>query len=340
MCFVDHPMRVLLPTIDAPPVRGGVARYIGAIASTWTNVRVALVDSEFAVVRLLWREWGNYDAVWVHHVLPIGTVAWRWRLLGGKPYVIFLHGLDFDLARRNVWKRWLTRRILRGAQYVVANSRALADEVAAFAKIAVPMVVYPCVSDEIVEAAREDFRRETLDVRGLRLLTVGRLVERKGHMKVLEAMREMPDVQYTIVGDGPMREVIKEKIRELGLTDRVIVRTDVTDEELPDVYRGADVFVMPSTKSLNDREGFGIVYIEAALFGVPSIAVRQPGVDEAIVDGVTGVLIDDNIAALHDAIGRIMSDRSFCVRLGEQARERVLKEFTREAQFSKLRGIL
>ena len=119
-------------------------------------------------------------------------------------------------------------------------------------------------------------------------------------MKVLEAMKEMPDVQYTIVGDGPMRSVIEAKIRELGLTDRVTIRTDVTDAELPNVYRNADVFVMPSTKSDSDREGFGIVYIEAALFGVPSIAVRQPGVDEAIVDGVTGWLIDDNLASLRD----------------------------------------
>lgn len=326
-------MRVLLPTIELPTARGGVGRYIDAIAKTLPEVEVVAWSGDVDA--------RSFDAVWVHHILPIGTQAWLQRLRGGKPYVIFLHGLDFDLARRNAWKRFLTRRILRGAARVVTNSRALANEVAAFAHIAAPMVVYPCVDDEIVRNAQnhpQPLLRE--EGSALQLLTVGRLVERKGHMKVLEAMKEMPDVQYTIVGDGPMRSVIEAKIRELGLTDRVTIRTDVTDAELPNVYRNADVFVMPSTKSESDREGFGIVYIEAALFGVPSIAVRQPGVDEAIVDGVTGWLIEDSIASLQETIGHIMSDRPLCVRMGQQARDRVLAEFTCEAQFSKLRGIL
>lgn len=334
-------MRILLPTIELPDARGGVGRYIGAIAKTIPEVEVVAwsgnVDAR------------GYDAVWMHHILPIGTQAWLQRMRGGVPYVIFLHGLDFDLARRNPWKRWLTRRILRGATHVVTNSKALAGEVAAFAGIAVPMVVYPCVSDElVVDAASHhpqpppSYPRDKPPTEGscLRLLTVGRLVERKGHIKVLEAMRDFPNLHYTIVGDGPMRTAIEKRIDELGLHDRVTVRTDVTNEEMPDVYHNADVFVMPSTKSATDREGFGIVYIEAAAFGVPSIAVRQPGVDEAILDGVTGWLIDDTVDALRDALCHIRSDRAVCDIKGNAAKVRVLAEFTREAQFGTLRTIV
>lgn len=327
-------MRILLPTLELPSARGGVGRYIGAIGLK-TIPEVDVVE---------WRghiDAEGYDAVWVHHILPIGTQAWLQRLRGGKPYVVFLHGLDFDLARRNTWKRWLTRRILRGAAHVVTNSKALAKEVASFAKIVTPLVVYPCVSDEILHAAQHH-PRPLLDEKGscLRLLTVGRLVERKGHLKVLEAIKDMPDVDYTIVGDGPMREEIEMKIDELGMRDRVHVRTNITDEELPAVYRSADVFVMPSTKSTTDREGFGIVYIEAALFGVPSIAVRQPGVDEAIVDGETGWLIEDSVVVLRTLLGRLSADRTLSVPRGQTAKARVLSEFTREAQFGKLRAIV
>lgn len=316
-----------------PSANGGVARYIDAIAKTIPNVEV--VDYASARVRKL----DEYDAIWIHHVLPVGTWGWLRRLRGGKPYVIFLHGLDFDLARRSAWKRWLTRRILRSAQDVVTNSNALAQEVATFAQIALPMVVYPCVSDELVAASKIPSATQHQSSQ-LRILTVGRLVERKGHMKVLEAIKDDAHFDYTIVGDGPMRAAISARIRELGITDRIHMCTNVDNVGLADIYRNADVFVMPSTKSAEDREGFGIVYIEAALFGLPSIAVGQPGVDEAIIDGVTGVLIDDSIDALKKATGYFLTDRSNCIRLGLAGRARVLAEFTREAQFSRLRSIL
>lgn len=333
-------MRVLLPTIDALPARGGVARYIDAIVRTLLEVRVeVLANAQYApLFRSLRKQWKAYDVLWIHHILPVGTVAWKLRLLGGAPYVIFLHGMDFDLARRNPWKRWLTRRILRGANRVVTNSQALANEVAMFAKIADPLVVYPCVDDDIVAAAETAFTISGQE--RVRLLTVGRLVERKGHMKVLEAIKDDTRFDYTIVGDGPMRATILGKIQEYGISSRVRVRSDVADADLPNVYRHADVFVMPSAKSPTDREGFGIVYLEAALFGVPSVAVRQPGVDEAVIDGETGVLIDDTTDALHRALTRMADDGQFRVLLGARARERVVAEFTREAQCARLRALL
>lgn len=288
-----------------------------------------------ALFGLLWSQRKTYDTLWIHHILPIGTVAWQLRLLGGKPYTIFLHGMDFDLARRNVWKRWLARRILRNARHVVANSQALAREVATFAKIAEPLVVYPCVDDSLVAAAEAAYAISGQD--RVRLLTVGRLVERKGHLKVLEAIKDSTRFDYTIVGDGPMRATLLTKIQEYGISSRVHVRTAVDDRDLPDVYRNADVFVMPSTKSVTDREGFGIVYLEAGLFGVPSIAVRQPGVDEAVIDGVTGWLIDDSVGALRNVL-HMLADRPLRETFGRQARERVLENFTRDAQFASLRA--
>ncbi len=323
-------MRVLLPTIDV--ARGGVARYIDAIAKTLPEVEVVDVSASHHFTSK------GFDAVWVHHILPIGTQAWLQHLRGSAPYVIFLHGLDFDLARRNAWKRFLTRRILRGAKHVVTNSHALATEVAAFARIPEPLVVYPCVDDALVTASAALTTIPTQD--RVRLLTVGRLVERKGHLRVLEAMKDDARLNYTIVGDGPMREAILAKVQEYGISSRVHVLTDVADDELPDVYRSADVFVMPSSKSATDREGFGIVYLEAALFGIPSIAVRQPGVDEAVVDGETGQLIEDTATALQNILNHYSTDRSNNGSLGSAARARVLAEFTRDAQFGKLRAFL
>lgn len=377
-------LRILLPTIDYPPARGGVARYIGAIIKTYPDqvsllpLRRVKVDN--LALRLVWLA-RSYDVIWTHHVLPIGVAAYIAKLITRKPYVVFLHGLDFDLARRNPWKRWLTRLVLGSADRIVANSQALAGEIRDFVQFVQngrePLVVYPTLEDQFIEAAKlprgtrakvnpqklaelavgvsrsstpmfvENQRSETLrDIEGsrrlgagLRLLTVARLVDRKGHLKVLEALTQIPEATYHIVGDGPMRDTIERKIAELNLGDRVTIATDVSDEQLPEIYRSADVFVMPTTKSDHDREGFGIVYLEAQLFGLPVIATRHPGVDEAVRDGEGGLLIGDSERELVLAIQRL-KDPAVRSKFGARGRASVEREFNREQQMYKLRELL
>ena len=365
--------KILLPTIDHPPARGGVARYIGAILKTYPEqVTLLSLPKKLKVDRLAMKllfAARGYDAIWTHHVLPIGTAAMLAHKINKKPYVVFLHGLDFDLARRNGWKRWLLTKVLTSAQRVVTNSQALAAEVRQFVALdREPLVIYPMLEDEFVAAAKTPraknekvnlqklgelalgvsraatpmFVSSPTSTKGnnvLRLLTVARLVDRKGHIKVLEAMPKLPNATYHIVGDGPMLGEIERKIDELGLRDRVTILRDVNDEQLPDVYRNADVFVMPTTKSETDREGFGIVYLEAQIFGLPVIASRQPGVDEAVHDGEGGLLISDGADELVRAIGRVR-DAGTRAKFGARGRARVEHEFTREQQMYKLRELL
>lgn len=333
--------RILLPTFEAPPARGGIARYIAAS-------RKSLPDAVDIVEWKLGRGYAgmlfelllakrHYGAIWTHHVLPIGTAAYAARLLKGLPYVVFLHGMDFDLARRNRWKQWLTRRILRRAKNVVANSHALANEIAAFAQIPKPLVVHPCVADKFIEIASEPFARQGSGQ--MTLLTVGRLVARKGHEKVLELLPKLPQVRYDIIGDGPMREHLLARAKSLGVADRVFINAQANDAEVIAAYRRADIFVMAATRTEHDREGFGTVYLEAQAFGIPVIAVRSPGVDEAVEDGVTGLLIDDTPEALRAAVD-CLGDASLRTQFGAAGRAWILAHFTREKQFGKLRNLL
>lgn len=330
--------KVRLLTLEALPAHGGIARYVDAIWKTFPDsVEVILLKPAQSYASIIMSILSDRREVWVQHILPLGTSAWLSRLLAGPEYVVFLHGMDFDLARRNGWKRWLTRRILRTAKRVVTNSSALAVEVSTFADVA-PIVVYPCVSDKFVALAELKHERVVTD--RLALLTVSRLVERKGHLKVIEAIKDLPNVSYDVVGDGPLRETILQRVEELGIGDRVKVHTNVADDALPGFYQRADVFVMPASKSETDREGFGIVYLEANLFGLPVIACRAPGVDEAIIDGETGLLIDDSVDKLKRSILHLWADRPLSEVLGKSGRERVLANFMREKQFAKLRQLL
>ncbi|MCR4312524.1 MAG: glycosyltransferase family 4 protein, partial [Candidatus Uhrbacteria bacterium] len=336
-------MRVLLPTLEYAPERGGIARYLAAIVRTFPNdIQVehwSTWPGYVVALRTLWTKRGTYDQLLVSHVLPIGTVAWLLWPLTRKSYVVILHGMDFDLARRNVWKRWLLRRIL-GCSAIIVNSKALASEVTAFiGSSKTPVhVISPCVSDELVEASVLVGRQPVAD-RPLTLLTVSRLVERKGHLKVIRALVNFPDVRYRIVGDGAMRNQILNLAKSLGVQDRVEILQSLPDGKLPEVYRQSDVFVMPTMRTQTDREGFGTVYLEAQLFGVPVVATKQPGVDEAVLDGTTGLLTDESQESFEAALGRLLKDADLRARFGATGRERVLREFTREHQMGKFAAV-
>ncbi len=330
--------RFLLPTPDYPPKRGGVARYCSALVLTFPNAITPMIWKAFPSYKEMfmefWRRRREFDVLLTSHVLPIGTTALIFRCVTRKPYEIILHGLDFDAARSVPRKRFMMWLVLFFARRVFANSKALADEVAAFAHRSC-LVMYPCVADELIESADiVNTSSERLQSASLRLLTVGRLVERKGHLKVLEAMKQIPNATYTIVGDGPMKKEILEAIGSMELQDRVTVLPHVSDGKLPDVYASHDIFVMPSTKSKSDREGFGIVAIEASLFGLPVLATNQPGVDEAVIDGETGILIEDTTGDLVTTIKKLGSDPALRDQLGRFGRERVMKKFTREKTMS------
>ncbi len=290
---------------------------------------VSETTSYRAMLKMFWDRRSLFDAIFVSHVLPIGTAAMLYRLMTGTPYDVLLHGMDFDLARANKKKCFVMWWVLRCARRVFANSKALSLEVERFAKRSCD-VLYPCVSDGLIEAAALIGERSGS---GMKLLTVSRLVERKGHRKVLEAMVQIPEITYTIVGDGPMKRVLEEDVKRLGLENRVTFMQFVSDGKLPELYASHDIFVMPTTKTATDREGFGIVYLEAGLFGLPVIATRHPGVDEAVIDEETGVLIEDTPSALIDALTRLVNGPALRQQFGRAAKARVLKSFTAQATY-------
>lgn len=334
--------KVLLTTLDYPPKRGGVARYLWALSQELKEDVHVLnwrkMPGRLEMYKDLVQSTKGYQAVWVSHILPVGTMARLAKLITGRPYVVFLHGMDFDLARRDRWRRFLTRRILKGAKHIVTNSEALAREVQSFVSVKEPMVVYPCVPQVLLEASKRQYGQPNPHY--ITLLTVSRLVKRKGHIEVLEAIRDMPNVRYVIVGDGPNYGKIFYRIKDLQMENRVQIIRDADDQQLPKIYQSADIFVMPTHKTQFDREGFGIVYLEAQLFGLPVIASKHPGVDEAVLDKQTGMLVNEQEDELREAIQRLTVDAELRKRMGSAGREHVLSKFTREKQFSKLRALI
>jgi phosphatidylinositol alpha-1,6-mannosyltransferase len=158
------------------------------------------------------------------------------------------------------------------------------------------------------------------------VLSVARLVPRKGIDRLIEAVKALPDdVLLVVVGDGEDLPRLKELAAPLA--DRVRFVTDASDETRNAWYAAADVFALPVREEAGDVEGFGIVYLEAALAGLPSIAGRSGGAAEAVVDGETGYVVEDEVRAVAAMLQTLLQDPLLRLKMGAAARERAKSKF-------------
>ena len=179
------------------------------------------------------------------------------------------------------------------------------------------------------------------------IVTVARLTDRyKGHDMVLRALRavrdRVPDVQWLVVGDGPLRAELEGSARELGVGDCVSFLGSVSDADRDRLLAGSHVFVMPSRLPPGGvgGEGFGIVYLEAALRGVPAVAGRVAGAVDAVIEGETGLLVDPgDEAAIADALASLLIDPRRAERLGQVA-EQHARRFTWDRMAEEVEEIL
>jgi phosphatidylinositol alpha-1,6-mannosyltransferase len=155
------------------------------------------------------------------------------------------------------------------------------------------------------------------------IVTVARLADRyKGHDVMLHALplirARVPDVKWIVIGDGPLREPLERRAAALGLNRDVRFLGSVSDQERDRWLDQARVFAMPSRlSSSGGGEGFGIVYLEAGSHMLPVVAGNVGGAVEAVVDGVTGLLVDPTEpAAVANAIADLLIDRRRAEALG------------------------
>jgi phosphatidylinositol alpha-1,6-mannosyltransferase len=290
----------------------------------------------------------------------VGTVddalygRWFRRWLG-LPYVVYTHGNEILAILGEEGSRAdgsIAGGFLRGASRVVAVSRFTAGlcEQAGVDPSRIDVVNPGCDLDRFSPGhADPALRRRLLGDRphDRVIVTTGNLVARKGHDMVIRALprvREIvPDLTYLIVGDGPHRGELETLSTAVGVRDRVVFAGRAADADLARVYALADVFVMASRERREDRdvEGFGLVYLEASACGKPIIGGRSGGVPEAVVDGVTGLLVDPSDPGdIARALISVLTDPAYAARLGAGGRARVVREFTWARAADRMHAVL
>lgn len=178
----------------------------------------------------------------------------------------------------------------------------------------------------------------------VRLLSVGRLVEKKGFDRLIEALALLPaDLRWswTHMGGGEMRAALAAQADRLGITDRITWRGASDQPEVIAAMRAADIFVLPSRiASDGDRDGLPNVLMEAASQKLPIISTRVAAIPEFIEDGISGVLSADEPQALASAIAALASDPPRGLALAEAAHRRLVSGFTMAPGIARLNRLL
>jgi phosphatidylinositol alpha-1,6-mannosyltransferase len=265
-----------------------------------------------------------------------------------RPYIIYAHGNEILALMHNPWKTHI--EALMGADRVIANSdytsRRLKDLGIEDDRIA---LVHPgCAPETFRPGLHTGSLRAKLGLANRKvLLTVGNLVKRKGHDKVIEALPYVlpsyPDVVYLIVGNGRDREYLEGLVSERRLTDKVFFVGYVPDSELPLYYNLCDIFLMPSRERLekNDVEGFGIVCIEASSCSKPVIAGKGGGMISAVIDRETGYVVNPrDPGAIAASILELLNDPRQGDLMGRNGRKYVVDHLSNEDMAHKVREVL
>ncbi len=364
---------IIVLSEDFPPYTGGIAQWAAGVADSlqrlghnvqlFTRFRPEFVGVksrryDFPVHYIHGRRWQQLRSYYCYRAIkpvydtdgkPDVIIATTWNVARGvlpltKKYgtklITVVHGLEVTRKMPFYKKRWLTKT-LNGSFRVISVSKFTRERV---------LVSYPISPDKIKvfpNGVDAELFSPGLDVSSLKkqlglgsekiILTLARVIERKGHDQVIKALPEVrkhfPDAKYIISGvweEGYYRR-LQNLISELDLKNAVIFTGYVHPDETRLYYNLCDVYIMPSRELTDkgDTEGFGITYLEANACEKPVIGGRSGGVVDAIVDGETGFLVDPlDSSQIARKLILLLSDAELARKLGKQGRERIEREYT------------
>ena len=361
------PTALLIITTEFLPVRGGIGNYSFQIAQNLVSITSQKVmvlttrtkgakefdrHQQFTIYRagsdrlrylkivplflklLTIRRGFNIQHIFATSWNYAGILGWLSNRLWGIRYSLFTYGLEVTKYQRMPIIKGLLRTVLNQSNLIFAIShyaKSCLEELGINEEKI--RVVYGGVDPKVFRPGLDSSqlrRRYSLTNKKV-ILTVGRLVKRKGHDHVIEALpmllKEYPELVYLIVGDGPERPRLKSLAERLKVSSNIMFATHVEDKVLPYHYNLCQLMVMVNRKIGRDVEGFGLVFLEANACGKPVIGGRNGGVVDAVIDGQTGLLVDDsNKESITRAILTLLKNEDYARKLGENGRQRVLKE--------------
>ena len=263
-----------------------------------------------------------------------GIIADHWKSLelikSNKKKYCLIHGKEINHPKESSINTRLIK-VLNDTEKVIANSeytKNLAiDKGVDKNKV---VVINPGVNpaEELNKKSLEKVER-LLKIKTPRLITVSRFDKRKNHEKVIMALRnfkqQYPDIIYICIGYGDEENNLKKLVQELDLSSQVMFFKDISDDLKNSLLAKSDIFVMPSIIHKTSVEGFGISYVEAAQYGVPSLGGKDGGASDAIDHNKTGLICDgNNLDDIYSSLNSMIENKKY-LELGKNAKDYVSK---------------
>lgn len=246
----------------------------------------------------------DFDLIDAHYFYPDGVAAVMLGRALSKPVVITARGTDLNLIPRYRIPRRLIQLAIGRCAHMIAVSQALKDALLSLGAAPERVTVLRNGVDlQTFHPGERIEARRRLDLSGPTLVSVGHLIERKGHDLVVAAMALLPEYTLLIIGEGPERSALARQIDRLGLAQRVRLIGSVPHERLREYYAAADALVLASS-----REGWPNVLLEAMACGTPVVASNIWGNPEVVATAEAGKLMAERSApGIADAVRLLFS---------------------------------
>ena len=263
-----------------------------------------------------------------------GIIADHWKSLEliktSKKKYCLIHSKEINHKKTsNINKRLVS--VLNNVEKVIANSEFTKNLAIDCGVNENKLIVINPGIDTIEELNKKSLDKveSLLKVKSPRLITVSRFDKRKNHEKVVMALRNLrqiyPDIVYICVGHGEEEENIKKLVKELDLEGQVMFFKDISNELNNALVAKSNIFVMPSVIHKKSVEGFGIAYVEAAQYGVPSLGGKDGGAADAIEHEKSGLICDgDNLDDIYSSINSMLENKKY-LEYGKGAKDNVSK---------------
>jgi len=277
-----------------------------------------------------------------------GIIADHWKSLEliktDKKKYCLIHGKEINHPKESSSNKRIVK-VLNNVEKVIANSEYTKN-----------LAIKNGINKEKVEVINpginpiKELNKKSLEkvesllkIKTPRLVTVSRFDKRKNHEKVIMALRnlkqEYPDIVYICIGYGDEEQNLKKLVQELNLNSQVMFFKDISNDLKNALVAKSNIFVMPSVIHKTSVEGFGIAYIEAGQYGVPSLGGKDGGASDAIDHGKTGLICDgNNLDDIYSSLNSMIKNKKY-LELGKNSKEYVSK-FEWEKTIQKYKNIL
>ena len=319
--------RYFFPRWESLAYQGGILSNLKKMDYRYALIPFFLLFQALVVRKLLRRF--RFDLIHAHWIIPQGACAvLANRMHSTKlPILCTSHGGDlYGLSSRAMM--WFKRRVLEKTHAVTTVSRAMREDLGSLGVGLEKVHVLPMGVDLLKRFVPPRKRKETKA-----LLFVGRVVEKKGLRFLIEAMPQIlskhSHAKLRVAGDGQELSASKSLAKNIGVDDCIQFLGAVPNETLPGLYQTSDVVVFPSVVAAGgDKEGFGLVLVEALGCECALVATDLPATRDIIHDGVTALIVRQKDARqIADKVIHLFNDPALRANLGKKGRQYVVQRF-------------